>query len=70
MRVVEAAKITLYELLKLSADTREALREALADAKAFAAYVVTTQVQEKSESLQISNTTYIYFTPEDMRVKG
>lgn len=53
------ARITLYELLKLFADTWEALREAMADAKVIAAFVEATQVQGESESLQISKTAYI-----------
>jgi len=35
------ARITLYELLRLSKSTREALREALADAEAFMARILT-----------------------------
>lgn len=42
------------------------LTEVLADAEVFATYVEASQVQENSESLQISNTANIYFTPEDM----
>lgn len=63
-------RITLYELLKLSSKTHEALREALAVAEVFAIHVEATEMKEKLESLQISNTACIYFTPEDMQVKG
>ena len=34
-----SARITLYELLRLSKSTREALREALADAEVFMAWI-------------------------------
>lgn len=63
-------KITLYELLKLSKDTWKALQKALAVAEVIAAYVEATQISDETESLHTSlNTTWIYFTPEDMQVK-
>ena len=69
------ARIILYELLRLSKTTREALREALADSEAFLAQVPAT-VEEESEARCIQcnqavrQVQSITFTPEDMQVKG
>src|SRR3954467_2401469 len=65
------ARITLYELLKLSKSTREALREALADAEVFVTQLPVGSIMEEPHSLSISCVlTDIVFTPEDMRVQG
>ena len=65
------ARITLYELLKLSKSTREALREALADAEVFVTQLPIGSTIDEPHSLSISCvTTDIVFTPEDMQVHG
>ena len=43
------ARIPLYELLRLSKSTREALREALADAEIFMAQILTGSQEEDEE---------------------
>ena len=43
------ARITLYELLRLSKSTREALREALADAELFMAQILAGPQEENKE---------------------
>ena len=43
------ARITLYELLRLSKSTREALRESLADAEVFMAQIPTGPQEEDEE---------------------
>lgn len=61
----------LNELLKLSRNTREALREAIAVAEVFETHVESKQVPNDPESLQIfSNFAYIFFTPKDIQVRG
>ena len=63
------ARITLYELLKLSKSTREALREALADAEVFVTQLPIGSIIEELHSLTISRVPIdIVFTPEDMQV--
>ena len=69
------ARITLYELLRLSKTTREALREALADSEAFITQVPAVADEEANhQCLQCDNKTMpaqsITFTPKDMQVKG
>src|SRR3954468_9375444 len=64
------ARITLYELLKLSKSTREALREVLADAEVFVTQFSTGRTIEEPHSLSISRVlTDIVFTPEGMQVQ-
>ena len=62
-------RITLYELLRLSKSTREALQEALANAEVF-----MTQLPKEGDvedCLHASqNIPCITFTAEDMQVKG
>src|SRR3954464_13891850 len=59
------ARITLYELLKLSKSTRKALREVLADTKVFVTQLPTGPTIEEPHSLSISHIpTDINFTPE------
>src|SRR5204863_2064297 len=65
------ARITLYELLKLSKSTREALKEALADAKVFVTQLPIGSTIDEPHSLNVSCVpTDIVFTPEDMQVQG
>src|SRR3954465_15310767 len=65
------ARITLYELLKLSKSTREALREALADAEVFVTQLPIGSTIDELHSLSVSCVpTDIVFTPEDMQVQG
>ena len=66
------ARITLYELLRLSKSTREALREALADAEVFMAQIPAGP-QEKDEEDYLHTSQHapcITFMPDDMKVKG
>src|SRR3954465_8138617 len=64
-------RITLYELLKLSKSTREALREALADAEVFVTQLPIGSAIDEPHSLNVSCVpTDIVFTPEDMQVQG
>jgi len=60
-----------YELLRLSKSTREALREALADAEIFMAQILTgSQEEEEDDCLHASqNAPCITFTSDDMQVK-
>ena len=67
------ARITLYELLRLSKTTREALREALANSEAFSAHVaeVPTEEGQCSQCHQtLAEMPCISFSQEDMQVKG
>src|SRR4051812_44485274 len=65
------ARITLYELLKLSKSTREALREALADVEVFVTQHPIGSTIDEPNSLSVSCVpTDIIFTPEDMQVQG
>ena len=65
------SRITLYELLKLSKSTREALREALADAEVFVTHLPIGSTTDEPHSLSIFCVpTNIVFTPEDMQVQG
>src|SRR4051812_9846204 len=64
-------RITLYELLKLSKSTREALREALADAEVFITQLPIGSTIDESHSLNVSSIPAdIVFTPEDIQVRG
>lgn len=59
------ARITLYELLKLSKGTREALKEELADAEVFIIQIPPSAAQEEMERLHISQRPpSITFSPE------
>ena len=68
------ARITLYELLRLSKETREALRDALADSETFLTQVPTIPSDDDRNPYpqchlvqrQVSSIT---FTPEDMLLK-
>src|SRR4051812_6756814 len=65
------ARITLYELLKLSKSTREALRETLADAKVFVTQLPMGSTIDEPHSLNVSCIpTDIVYTTEDMQVQG
>jgi len=66
------ARITLYELLRLSKLIREALREALANAEVFMTQVSAGSREEDVEDcLHASqNAPCITFTADDMQVKG
>src|SRR4051812_28721543 len=65
------ARITLYELLKLSKSTREALREALADVEVFVTQLPIGSTIDEPHSLSVSCVpTDIVFNPEDMQVQG
>ena len=66
------ARIILYELLRLSKSTREALREALADSEVFMTQIPTRpQEEDKENCLHTSqHAHYITFTPDNMQVKG
>src|SRR4051812_3842839 len=65
------ARITLYELLKLSKSTGEALREVLADAEVFITQLPIGSAIDEPHSLNVSCVpTDIVFTPEDMQVQG
>src|SRR3954464_11325970 len=59
------AWITLLELLKLSKATREALREALANADTFATHIFT-----KEALTAINRANSISFLDEDLQVRG
>jgi len=65
------ARITLYELLG-SKSIREDLREALADAEVFMAWILA-EPREKDEENYLhasQHAPYITFTPDNMHVKG
>jgi len=66
------ARITLYELLRLSKSTREALREALANAEVFIIQIPAGPREEDVEDcLHTSqNAPCITFMADDMQVKG
>src|SRR5438270_7677915 len=59
------ARITLLELLKLSKATREALREALANADTFATHIF---IKEALTTINRANS--ISFSDEDLQVRG
>ena len=62
------ARITLYELLRLSKSTREALREALAEVEVFMARILAEpQKEDEEDYLYISqHAPCITFTPDGM----
>jgi len=64
------ARITFYELLRLSKSTREALREALNDSETFIPQILTEHEEEdKGHYLQTSeHFSCITFTPYDMQI--
>lgn len=63
------ASITLYEQLRLSKATRDALGEALIDVEVFHTQVPSIVPEEEQQSLQISMpSTRIIFTLKDMQV--
>ena len=65
------ARITLYELLRLFKSTRKALREALANVKAFMTQI-RAKPEEEDEENYLHASQYvpcITFTPNDMQVK-
>ena len=66
------ARITLYELLRLSKSTREALQEALANAEVFMTQVpIGPKEEDVEDCLHTSqNVSCITFTADDMQVKG
>jgi len=66
------AWITLYELLRLSKSTRNALREALADAEVFVTQIPAICGEEDDSHCHHTSKQFrcITFTPEDMQVKG
>jgi len=65
------ARITLFEHLRLSKSTREALRETLADAEAFMARIPAEPEEDEENCLLGSqHVPYITFTPDDIQVRG
>ena len=66
------ARITLYELLRLSKSTREALQETLANAEVFVTQVpIGPKEEDVEDCLHASqNAPCITFTADDMQVKG
>jgi len=64
------ARITLYELLRPSKSTREALREALADVEAFMTQIPAKPEKDEENCLHTSHHfPCTMFTPDDMQVK-
>ena len=64
-------RITLFELLRLSKSTREALRETLTDAEAFMARISAEQEEDEKNCLHASqHVPCITFTPDDIQVRG
>ena len=63
-----SARITLYELLRLSKSTREALT----DAEVFMTQIPAEPQEESREDCLYAsqNAPYIIFMPDDMQVKG
>ena len=66
------ARINLYELLRLSKSTREALQEALANVEIFMTQVpIGPKEEDVEDCLHTSqNIPRITFTADDMQVKG
>jgi len=66
------ARITLYELLRLSKSTREALRGDLADAEVFMTQIPAGPQEEDEKDCPHTpqHAPCITFTPDDMQVKG
>jgi len=65
------AQITLYELLRLSKSTRDALREALADAEIFVTQILAICSEKDDNHCHhtLKQFPCITFTSEDMQVK-
>jgi len=63
------ARITLYELLRLSKSIREALREALADAEDFMSRILAELEEDEEDCLHAQHAPCITFTPDDMQVR-
>jgi len=65
-------RITLYELLRLSKSTKDALREALVDAEVFVTQIPSTCEEKDDSHCHQTSKQFpcITFTPEDMQVKG
>src|SRR4051812_40106806 len=65
------ARITLYELLRLSKSTREALREALADAEVFVTQLPIGSTIDEPHSLNVSCVpTNIVFTQKTCKFRA
>jgi len=65
------ARITLYELLRLSKSTTEVLREALADSEIFLAQIPAIPEEDDGHCHQASRRSLcITFSLEDMQIKG
>jgi len=66
-----STQITLYEFLRLSKNTREASREALADAEVFVTLILVICGEEDDNHCHHTSKQFfcITFTPEDMQVK-
>ena len=64
------ARIIFYELLRLSKSTREALREALADAEVFMAQIPEGPHEEDNYLHPSQNAPCITFSSDDMQFKG
>jgi len=66
-----STRITLYELLRLSKSTREALRETLAYAEAFMTQISAKPEKDEENCLHTSHHfSCITFNPDDIQVKG
>ena len=65
-------RITLYEVLRLFKSTRDALREALADAEIFITQIPAICGEKDDYHCYHTSKQFscITFTPEDMQVKG
>ena len=64
-------QITLYELLRLSNSTREALRKALADSEAYINQIPTVREEEDDGHCHKTSKHFlcITFTPDDIQIK-
>jgi len=65
-------RITLYELLRLSKSTKDALRETLVDAEIFTTQILAICREEEGNHCHHTSKRLpcITFTTEDMQVKG
>ena len=64
------ARITLYELLRLSKSIRDGLREALADVEAFMARIPVEPEKDEENCLHVSqHVPCITFTADDIQVR-
>ena len=66
------ARITLYDLLRISKSIRDAIREALANAEVFVTQISATCEEEDDSHCHHTSKQFscIIFIPEDMQVKG